>query len=1072
VSSTADNYAPETRGPIAWMAKNSVAANLLMFSLLLGGLFTAFRAKQEVFPDFEIDAVSISVPYPGASPEEVERGIVLAIEEAVRGLEGVEEITSTAREGGGSVNADLLLGADRQKVYQDIQQAVDRVTTFPDEAEEPQITLISRRRHVLSMALYGDQTESVLRASAEYVRDDLLQDAAITQVSLAGIRDYEISVSVSRDTLEEYGITLDHVASRIRRTAVEIPGGGIKTAGGEILLRVRERRDAARQFANIPIVDSPSGRPVLLGQIAQIRDTFEDRDVFATYDGKPAVMLDVYRIGDQTPIKVSKAARAHLAKLNDELPPGLEMAVLSDRSRIYKQRATLLLRNGGIGLVLVLLLLGVFLEARLAFWVMMGIPISFLGGFLLLPTMDVSVNMISMFAFLIALGIVVDDAIVVGENVYEHHQRGMPFLPASIKGTREVCMPVVFSVLTNVVAFLPLFVVPGFIGKIWRVIPAVVCTVFLISLAECLFILPAHLGHASDRRRTKLGGNLHDVQQMFSKWFMRTVERVYGPILDFLLRFRYVVVAVAVAILILTIGYMKGGRIAQIPFPRVDSDYSVVTAVLPYGTSVDNTRRVRDRLEAAAAKVTEANGGDDLVVGVFSQIGKNFRGSSGGHVVEVRAQLTDPDVRPLSTKEFTNLWRRETGQIAGLDVLLFQSDRGGPGSGAAISVELSHFDTPTLEKASADLAAHLGEYPVVKDIDAGFSAGKPQLDFKMLPEGESLGLTSTDVARQVRNAFYGAEALRQQRGRNEVKVKVRLPQSERLSEYDIDKLRIKTPGGTYVPLKEIADLQRGRAYTSISRRDGRRTVTVSANVTNPKESGKVIEAIRGSGKKKAPLPLRVLRSIGLYRPVEKEEPAEEAAPYLKVLKARYPGLSYSFRGRQKDFAESMKYLIGGFWVALIGIYALLAIPFKSYSQPLIVMVSIPFGIVGAVIGHVIMGYNLSIISMMGIVALAGVVVNDSLVLIDYANQRRIQDGATSFDAIHSAGVRRFRPVMLTTLTTFGGLAPMIFETSRQARFMIPMAISLGYGILFATTITLILVPSLYMIVEDLRRKVL
>lgn len=1057
-----------TRGPIAWMARNSVAANLLMLSLLVGGLFTASHVKQEVFPDFELDLVNVTVPYPGASPSEVERGIILAIEEAIRGLDGIDEITSVAKEGVGTVSAEILLGSNRQRVYQDIQQEINRITTFPEDAEEPRISLASRQRRVVTLALYGNQPESVLRETVEYVRDRLLQDPSISQITLGGIRDFEMAVSVPRETLEKYGLTLNDVAAKIRTTALELPGGGIKTAGGEILLRVKERRDSAREFASIPIITNTSGRPVLLGEIAEIKDSFEDTDVFATYDGKPAMLIDIYRVGDQTPLQVAAAAARQLATLNEQLPEGLDMVVLSDRSKVYKQRAGLLLRNGVVGLVLVLFLLGIFLEVRLAFWVMMGIPISFLGGFLFLPALGVSINMISMFAFLIALGIVVDDAIVVGENVYELHQRGLPFLEAAVRGTREVAMPVVFSVLTNVVAFLPLLMIPGVIGKIWAVVPAVVCTVFLISLLECLFILPAHLGHATDRRWTKLGDRFHHLQQRFSIWFVHAVELVYGPVLDFILRFRYVTVALAVALLVLTVGFMKGGRLATVPFPRVDSDYAVVTAVLPYGSAVEKTKAVRDRLEAAARRVAEKNGGELLVTGINSEIGASFRGTSGGHVVEVQAQLTDPDIRPINTRDFALLWRQETGEIAGLETLLFESDRGGPGSGASISVELAHTDSETLDKASADLAASLAEYPAAKDIDSGFSPGKPQLDFTMLPEGESLGLTSTDVARQIRNAFYGAEALRQQRGRNEIRVKVRLPEEQRLSEFDIENLRIRTPAGTYVPLKEVAALKRGRAYTSIERRDGRRTVTVSANASPASEATKIIEDIRGAEKGKSGVGSMLASRFGklLGRPAPAPAPVE--LPLLERLREKHPGLSYSFQGRQKDFSEGMAYLKNGFILALIAIYAMLAIPFKSYTQPLIVMVSIPFGIVGAVAGHVVMGYDLSMISMMGIVALAGVVVNDSLVLIDCANRAR-QNGDSSVAAIRGAGVRRFRPVMLTTLTTFGGLAPMIFETSRQARYMIPMAISLGYGILFATAITLALVPSLYMITEDLHR---
>jgi multidrug efflux pump subunit AcrB len=1022
-----------TGGPIAWMAGNPVAANLLMLVLLVGGFISLLRVKKEVFPDFELDIVNVSVSYPGASPEEVEQGIVLAIEEAVRGLDGVDQVTARAGEGFAQVSIEVLLGADAQKVYQDVQQEVDRIRTFPEDAERPAVTLAARKREVVQLALYGDQSETVLRNMADRIRDRLLQDENITQVELEGVRPHEVLVSISRENLRAYGITLSDIAARIRAAALELPGGGIKTTGGEILIRLNDRRDYAREFATLPVIRTADGSTVRLGDIAEVRDTFEDIDRFETYNGKPSVLIEVYRVGRQTPTQVADAVLRMVDELNAELPAGLKLALLRDLSDIYRQRAALLLKNGAIGLVLVMVLLGSFLEIRLAFWVMMGIPISFLGGLLLLTPFGLSINMISMFAFLIALGIVVDDAIVVGENVYEYHQRGVPFFQAAINGGREVAMPVTFSVLTNIVTFMPLYFVPGFIGKIWKVIPLVVITVFTISLGECLYILPAHLAHA-ERRRTRMGSWLHERQQRFSHAFSRWVRRRYLPFLEGVLHHRYLTVAVAVAILMVTIGYVRGKRIGMIPMPRTESDYAIVTAALPYGSPVAQTRTVRDRLEEAARAVAEENGGDNLVTGIYTLIGGSFRNVSGGHVVEVRAYLTDSDTRPIPTRRFTEYWRQRVGRIPGLEALIFESDRGGPGSGASINVELSHTDSGTLEKASGELADLLSDFPVVSDIDDGFSPGKPQFDFRMRPEGLALGLTASDVARQVRDAFYGAEALRQQRGRHEVKVKVQLPEAERVSEFDLEQLLVRTPAGVDVPLHEVAAAERGRAYTSIDRREGRRTVAVTGNAP-ASENQRILDTITES--------------------------------LLPQLREKYPNLGYSFEGRQADFIESMASLKVGFLMAIFAIYALLAVPFRSYTQPLIIMASIPFGIVGAVIGHVIMGYHLSIMSMMGVVALAGVVVNDSLVLIDFANRER-RGGLSVHDAIVSAGTRRFRPILLTTLTTFGGLAPMIFETSRQARFMIPMALSLGYGIVFATLITLILVPSLYLIIEDIR----
>jgi multidrug efflux pump subunit AcrB len=1035
MSSKANKIAP---GPIAWMARNSVTANLAMLVLLIGGMITALRIKKEVFPDFDLSTVTVSVAYSGASPEEVERGIVLAVEENIRGLEGVKEVTSRASEGRATISAELLEDADEQKVYQDIQQEVNSISTFPDDAETPTVALSSHKREVLEAALYGDVDSMVLREQAEALRDRFLLDKNITQVELSGVSDYEIVVSVPRDNLSKYNLTLSELATKIDALALELPGGGIKTDGGEILLRMKERRDYASQFADLPVITDNDGTVVTLQDIAEVKDDFdEDSNKFASWNGKPAIMLDIYRVGDQTPIEVADAARQLIAQFNDELPPNLNLVVVKDQSEVYSQRLELLSKNGLIGLILVLGVLSLFLEIKLAFWVMMGIPISFLGGLALLPFCGVSINIISMFAFLIALGIVVDDAIVIGENIHEHRQKGDSYLEAAIRGAREVAAPVTFSVLTNIATFMPLMFLPGVIGKIWFVIPVVVNLVFFISLMECIFILPAHLGHGSRAEsRFFLMRWIHNGQQAFSRFFMRSVRRFYGPALEQCLKNRYIVVAAGMALLMVSVAFVNSRRIGMVPMMSVEADSSVVTAVLPYGSPVAKTKAVRDRLVKAAQDVARERGVEELLTGIYAEVGKSYNGLSGGHTVEVTAYLGTPEQREklnVSTTEFTDLWRQKSGDIPGLETILFEADHGGPGSGSSLSLALSHSNSETLDKACLELADALGQFPIVSDIDDGVAAGKSQLDFTMLPEGVAMGLTAEDVARQVRYAFYGAEAMSQQRGRNEVTVKVRLPKEERVSEDDLDELLIRTPSGADVPLREVASVKRGRAYISIEHTNGQRTIGVSANVTPKSESENVLADV-----------------------LEKVIPA---------LKAKYPGLSQSFDGRQEDLREGMSSLLLGFMVAILGIYALLAIPFKSYTQPLIIMTCIPFGIVGAIWAHVLMGYPLSLMSMMGIVALSGVVVNDSLVLIDCANGER-QRGASAHDAMCSAGIRRFRPILLTTLTTFFGLAPMIFETSRQARFMIPMAISLGFGILFSTFITLVLVPALYMILED------
>ncbi|MBU8910244.1 MAG: efflux RND transporter permease subunit, partial [Desulfobacterales bacterium] len=1012
------------KGPIAWMAGNSVAANLIMAVLLIGGLFMGFNIKQEVFPEFSLDRVSISVAYPGASPEEVENGILLAIEEAIQDLEGIDEIIATASEGYGSVSVEAIEGTDINRLWQEIKSEVDRIGTFPDESEEPQVSIAARKREVLRLALYGDAQETTMRALADQIRDELLMDEGITQVELDGVREREIQIEISRQTLRRYGITLQDVALTISRASVEMGGGSIKTRGGDILLRIKDRMDYARQYALLPIVTLEDGSSVLLEDIATVIEGFEETDNWASFNGKRSVIIEIYRIGDQTPTQVAVSGKAVIKRINESLPDGVHLTVLRDLSEIFAQRADLLLRNAYIGLGLVFFFLALFLDIRLAFWVSLGIPISFLGSFLFLSPTIFSINMISMFAFIVTLGIVVDDAVVVGENIYFFRRQGLPFLEAAVRGTKSIAMPVVFSVITNMVAFIPLMFVPGFMGKVFQTIPFVVIAVFAVSLIESLFILPAHLSHKKSRPLFFPLNYLEKWQEKFGRSFETFIKKYYGGFLFRLLHYRYAVIAFGIALLMTTAGFVSSGRMGMVMFPKVESDYAFCEAFLPYGTPAEILRNVEQRLVQSAREVVEENGKQHLSMGIFSQVRDNR--------VRVRIYLTDPDIRPLNTSEVTNIWRKKTDNIPGLETITFESNRGGPGSGKNLTVSLSHREINMLDRAGEDLAQSLSGYPIVHDIDDGSAKGKKQFDITLSPAGKRMGLTSKEVANQIRHAFQGVSAVKNQRGRSEVTVRVRLPEEERMSESTFEELVLLAPDGE-IQLRNAVETITGRAYTSIKRTNGRREILVTANVRPPSQAENILKDMK------------------------KE--------ILPTLLGKYPGLSYSFKGRQADIRESISALLKGLGMALLCIFALLAIPFKSYLQPFIIMFCIPFGMIGAIAGHVIMGYSLSVMSLFGLVAMSGVVVNSSLVLIDFAN-RRYREGVPALYAVHSASIQRFRPILLTTLTTCGGLAPIITETSRQARFMIPMAISLGFGILFATFITLVMVPCLYMILED------
>ena len=1015
-------------GPMAWMVHHRVAPNLLMLLFILGGIFFTKEIQKEVFPEFELDTVTVAVSYPGATPDEVETGVVLALEEAVSGLEGIEEVRSTAREGSGSLSLEVMSGADRQQVYQDVLAAVGRITTLPDDAEQPRVSLQSRQRHVVDLQVHGALDDWGLRQAAEQVRDRVLESPEITQAELDGVRGMEIHIDIGDGALRAHGLTLEQVAATVSRLAVDRAGGSIRTQGGEILLRIDERRQWAREFADLVVAVTPAGGPVRLGEIADLREGFDDTISHTTFNGENAVGLSVYRVEDQTPTGISSAVREMLPRVAAELPPGIEVSVRNDRSEIYDQRVSLLLKNGFIGLLLVLLLLSLFLEFKLAFWVTVGIPTAFLGAFLFLPWFGVSINMVSMFAFIIALGIVVDDAIVAGENIYEYRQRGMGNLRASIQGARDIARPISFSILTNIIAFMPLMFIPGTFGQIWAVIPMVVATVFIISWIEVLFILPTHLAYTREGGRTGPGAFLHHQQQRFSTAFSRFVDQRYRPFLELTVRWRYATTAAAMVILLVALAIPMSGRMGFILMPSVEADQADATVTLPVGSPEGRVLAVRDEVLAAADRVIAAHGGEQLSAGVYASVSENR--------IRLRVYLQPPGVRPMGATEFVRHWRSETGALAGVDSLRFESDRGGPGGGPGISVELSHRDIDVLDRASAALAGRLEELAAVSDIDSGFTPGKRQFDIHLTETARASGLTAAEIGNQVRHAFHGAEALRLLRGRDEVRVMVRRPEGERRGIEDVENLLIRLPDGGHVPLTEVATLERGRANTAIERRDGRRTVTVTANVDPPGETQRILGILR-----------------------------EEL---LVQVMDDFPGLTYSFEGRQASMRDSIQSFFSSVTIALLVIYAVLAIPFRSYVQPLIIMSAIPFGIVGAILGHLIMGYNLSMISVMGIIALGGVVVNTSLVMLDYANARRAE-GMDAVNAVVEAGVRRFRPILLTSLTTFGGLAPMIFETSRQARFMIPMAISLGYGILFAAAILLILIPSLYAIADDAQR---
>ncbi|WP_145205828.1 efflux RND transporter permease subunit [Thalassoglobus polymorphus] len=1009
------------------MARNSIAANLLMVILLGGGVWSAFTIQKEVFPQFQLDVVEVGVGYPGAAPSEVEQGILRPIEEAVRGVDGIREITSEAREGQGDVLIELVAGQDRMKAFQDIDQAVNRIRTFPDDIEQPEVSLQSEQQEVMEVGLFGPVDVWTLRKLAEQLRDQLQSHEQITQVELGRVPGYVTHVEIPRQRLRQYGLTLSDVARIIRTSSQDVAAGAVETSSGQILLRLKARKQQADEFAEVEIVSGAEGQVVTLGDIATIRDGFEEIGFHSQFNETPSVELNIFRVGSQSPIEIAKAVEETMADFESSLPPGVKWRIDNNNAEEFRRRLSLVIENAVLAVVIVLVILSLFLEFRLAFWVMMGMAVSFVGGVLLLPLVGLSINMISLFGFLVVLGIVVDDAVVVGENVYEERLKQKNDLSAAIDGTKDVAGPVLFSILTNIVAFIPLLFIPGETGKFWRPLPAVVIVVLALSLIESLFILPAHLTHAGSASRSRgLRGLLHRGQQSFSRGFTRLVEIIYGPILKQFLKIRYVTTSLALGLFFVVGGYALSAHMGMVLMPEVSADEIECGVRLPVGTTREQSAELAAIVTQASQRMFDEHNLHEVAEGIKTNVRRqNF--------IDVEIVLKPPDQRDMTANEVIELWRDSIGDLPGVDQITFEAESGPGGFRQDISIDLSHSDVDVLGQASQAFVERLESFSNTRDVSDSYNKGKSQYDFKLRPEGRSLGLTDEEVGDQLRSAFFGSLALRLLRGTNEIEVRVKLPEEQRKDIHHLEDLVIRTPDGVEVPLLDVADVEKSEAFTSINRRNGRRVVNVSMDVDPKRAVTQVIRALR-----------------------------EETLPQLRD---DYPGITWTFEGSDAEMRQATSALWGYFGLALAIIYSLLAVAFRNYVQPLIVLVAIPFGIIGAVLGHMWLGYDLSLVSLMGVIALSGVVINDSLIMIDYANRNRGDKSA--FEAITEAGLRRFRPIMLTTLTTFGGLMPLIFETSLQAQYIIPMAISLGFGILFSTTIILVLVPCLYLILDDI-----
>jgi multidrug efflux pump subunit AcrB len=1027
---------------INWFTRNGIAANLLMLTIIGCGLAAMFnRIPLEVFPYIALDNIYVRMSYRGATPSEVEEGVAIRIEEAIFDLEGIKHLYTECDEGRALIRIELENGYQVRNILDDVKNRVDAITTFPTETERPTYSTIGRRRETISVVLAGDLEEHALRRLGEEVRDDIASLPGITQVELKGVRAYEIALEISEQTLRAYGMTFDEVVRAVRRSSLDVPAGSIKSAGGDILVRSKGQAYRQQDFEQIVLRSFKDGTHLTLGQVARIRDGFEETPIYARYNGTPAVEIEVHRIGDQNAIELADAVKAYVIAKREQLPEEIEVSWWRDSSKTIRGRLSTLIESALFGTVLIILLLSLTMRFSLACFVFLGIPVAFLGAFAVMPLVGVTINLISLFAFILVLGIVVDDAIVVGESIFSHLENGEDGTQAAIRGTHAVATPVTFGVLTTIAAFVPLALMPGERGQIFYNIPAVVIPVLLFSLVGSKLILPAHLKHLRPGRRKRAELNVvQRIQRCFSDGLVWFSEKVYRNLLDFCLANRYVALSVFLAVFMISIGIWVGGIIGFRFLPKVESERATASLVMPIGTPAEVTRQHIIRIEEAARRLQA----DHRVPGTSDSIIENMFSVSGGRGAAnaanqgrvtfeiMAAEERDRKGITTTTRELTGKWREAIGQIPGAEELTFRAVI--MQGGSPIDVQLEGFDFDELETLAEQVKERLHTYAGVYEINDNFQNKKEEIKLRIKPEAETLGLTMADLAGQVRQAFFGAEAQRVPRGREDIRVMIRYPESERQSVYDLENMMVRTQEGTEVPFSEVAEMDMGLGYSRIRRVDRKRTVAVLAD----------------------------------YDESDIARVRDDLEVYLDELMAAHPRVQWSWGGEAEEEAETTAQLRISLLFTLFVIFAMMAIPFRSIIQPIIVMAVIPFGLVGAVLGHLIMGRDLSIMSVFGMLALAGVVVNDSLVMVDYVNRRR-REGMPLREAVCTSGVARFRPILLTSLTTFFGLLPLIFETSTQAQFLIPMAVSLGFGILFATFITLLLVPINYMVLEDIKR---
>lgn len=1062
--------------------ENPVLVGVLMAAIIGGGIYASLTLVREMFPESRPNSVFVTTLYPGATPLEVEKGLALRLEEAVKDVQDIETVETRITEGVCTLLIELESGVkDLDAKVNEVKAAIDSIPRdeLPEEAEEPRVAKFEPRLPVISVAIYGDVGEGALKDEGRALRDELLLLPGITDVVLSGTRKDELTVEVEPEALMKYHLGLADVAAAVREANLDLPGGTLKTADQEIAVRTLGETDEATVIAQTILRTSAGGQLVRIADVGRVLDQFEDTVVRGRFNGLPAVDVTVYKTGDQDAVDIARKVRAFVAgKLRqprevdwlerlkglfgtteleqiytrawqDPYPRGLSLMTHSNLARYIEQRLELLTRNGLWGLLFVFLSLLLFLNWRVAFWVMLGLVVSVGGAVMMMSALGATLNLISMFGLIVVLGLIVDDAIVVGENIYARFERGESPREAAIHGAQEVTWPVVIAVLTTIGAFAPLLMIEGRIGDFMGVLPIVVICALTVSLLESLIILPSHLaeslkpadvGAAGTRNGLRWLRPIHWVRDKQRHIFGNVANELYARALRKSLAYRYITVAAVLALLMICIGLVAGRRVPFVFLQKMDSETLTANLEMPVGTPADQTEDALEVVENAVLAL-QARG---EVRSIYTIVGAQVTADEGGATISARShlgqaiiELASVEERDRSSEEIINELRERTHGLVGVNSLRFQAMQGGP-AGNDIEIEVTSKNFPAILAAAAELKEALAHHQGVYDISDDYEAGRREVQIELLDSARPLGLTTRALATEIRGAFYGLEARTLQRDREDVDIRVRFPEHRRRHLYELETMRIATPDGRLVPFREVARLDETRGAASIRRIDQRRAVTVLADVDQAQTNAELI--------------------------------IDELAPSVEQLESQYPGLRIEFAGNKREANKSLGSLRRDFLIALALIYVMLAGLFKSYIQPLVVLLAVPFGLVGAVLGHLMMGYPFTMLSMIGLVALTGIVVNDSLILVDFVNKGRAE-GTLLRDAVIEAARRRLRPILLTSLTTILGLAPLLMETSFQARFLIPLAISISFGLAFATVLTLVLVPSIYLIAEDVKRAV-